>query len=84
MKQEGLVAAERSSSDKRLVNITITEKGREVLNQAMPVAREIVNQVMSSLTEGDAILLEKLLRALRQNAHHGLEQVAKPSQPQTK
>jgi len=73
MKQGGLVAAERSSSDKRLVNISITEKGQEVLSQAMPVAREIINQVMSSLTEGDAALLEKSLRTLRQNAYHGLE-----------
>ena len=73
MKREGLVTAERNNRDKRFVNITLTDKGREVLGQAMPVAREIVNQVMSSTTEGDAILLEKLLRVLRQNAQDRLE-----------
>jgi len=82
MKQEGLVRAERNSRDKRFVDITLTDKGRKVLSQVTPVAREIVNQVMSSISEGDAVLLEKRLRVLRQNAHCGLERVAKRSQRQ--
>ena len=76
MRRDGLVAAERNSSNKRLVNITLTDKGREMLNRAMPVAKEIVDQVMLSIAEGDAALLEKHLRTLRQNAHHGLGNVA--------
>ena len=76
MKKDGLVTAERNSSNKRLVNITLTDKGREVLSQTMPVAREIVNNVMSSITESDAASFEKPLRTLRQNAHSGLEHLA--------
>ena len=53
-----------------------------MLNQTMPIARKIVNQVMLSVTESDAILLEKSLAVLRQNAHHGLERIAKRSQSQ--
>ncbi len=75
MRQDGLVTAERNSSNKRFVNITLTDKGREVLRQAMPVAREVVNQVMVSIAERDAILLEKLLRVLRENARDGLEDI---------
>ena len=56
MRQDGLVTAERNSSNKRLVNITLTDKGRETLNRAMPVAKEIVDQVMLSIDEGDAAL----------------------------
>lgn len=82
LENDGLVRAERSNRDKRFVNITLTAKGRRVLKQATPAAREIVNQVMLSISEGDGVLLEKSLRALRQNAHDGLEQVAKRSQPQ--
>ncbi|MBA7581231.1 hypothetical protein ES708_23133 [subsurface metagenome] len=82
MRKDGLVAAERNSSDKRFVNITLTDKGQEVLRQAMPVAREILNQVMASITERDAILLEKLLRTLRGNAHDGLEDFANRSRRQ--
>ncbi len=83
MKKDGLVTAERNSSNKRLVNITLTDKGREVLMQAMPVAREIVSNVMSSITESDAASLEKPIRVLRQNAYSGLERFVKPSQPRS-
>ena len=76
MKQDGLVTSERNSSNKRLVNIKLTDKGRETLNKAMPVAQEVVNQVMLSITEGDAALLKEKLRILRQNAHYGLEDLA--------
>jgi DNA-binding MarR family transcriptional regulator len=80
MRRDGLVAAERNSSDKRFVNITLTDKGREALNRATPVAKEIVDQVMSSIDEGDAALLDKYLRTLRENAYDGLGNVAKHSQ----
>jgi DNA-binding MarR family transcriptional regulator len=81
MRQDGLVKAERNSSNKRLVDITLTDKGREVLNRCMPMAKETVDQVMLSIDEGDAALLGKYLRTLRQNAHGGLGNVAKHSQP---
>lgn len=81
LKQGGLVTAKRNNRDKRAVNITLTDKGREVLSQAIPVAREIVHQVMLSIDEGDAALLEELLRVLRQNAHQGLEYHANRSKP---
>ena len=73
LEHAGFVTSERSSRDKRFLNVTLTDRGREVLSQALPVAREIVNQVMSSITEGDAVLLGRLLAILKQNAHHGLE-----------
>jgi len=38
--------------------------------------------VMSSITEGGVDLLEEPLRTLRQNAHDGLEHIAKRAQPQ--
>ena len=77
MGRDGIVTTERNSSDKRRVNVTLTDKGREVLSQAMPVAKEVVSQVMLSITEGDVVRLEKSLRVLRQNAHDAIEHLAK-------
>ena len=82
LERDGFVGTKRNDRDRRFVNITLTDKGREVLTQATPVARHIVNQVMLSIIEGDAVLLEKLLRILRQNAHHGLEHAARLPQLQ--
>jgi DNA-binding MarR family transcriptional regulator len=81
MKRDGLVRTERDRKDKRTVNVTITAKGQEVITQAMPVAREIVNKVMSSIGESDAVQLEKLLRVLIQNAQKSIEQFAKYPRP---
>ena len=80
MKRDGLVTTERNSNNKRLVNIKLTDEGWEVLSQAIPVAQKIVNQVMLSITEGDAALLKEKLTILRQNAYYGLEGSAKPSE----
>ena len=82
LKRDGLVRTDRKNRDKRFVNIMLTAKGRKVLKQATPVAREIVNRVMLSISKGDTVPLEKSLRVLRQNAHGGLEHLAKRAQPQ--
>jgi len=82
MERDGLVKTKRNDKDRRFVNIILSDKGTRVLTKAMPVARKIVNQVMLSIYEGDAVLLEKSLRILRQNAHDGLEHVAKRAQSQ--
>ena len=71
MKRDGLISTKRNRRDKRLVNIRLTNKGRNVLTQATPLARDIANQVMLSMSEGDAVVLDRLLRVLRQNAHPG-------------
>lgn len=79
MRQEGLVKAERDKNDKRIVIVTLMEKGREILKQTMPMAKEVVDQVMLSITESEVALLQKLLTVLRQNADCGLEKLAERS-----
>jgi DNA-binding MarR family transcriptional regulator len=72
MKREGLINAGRQTNNKRYVNIELTDKGREVANQAIPIAKEIIEQIMSSMTKDDVALLKDELKIVRQNAHHGL------------
>lgn len=73
MQKEGLLRREQNIGDKRFVNITLTDKGREALSRATPVARETVNRVMASLGERSITQLIKSLNILRQNAHEGLD-----------
>jgi len=81
MSREGLIISKRSGKDTRYVDVVLTDRGRQVLTEAMPVATEIVNQAMLSISEGDAIPLENSLRVLRHNAHDGLEHLARRAQP---
>ena len=82
LKLGGLVTTERNSRDKRFVNVILTDKGRKVLKKTMPIAGDIINQAMSSISESDMLLLEQSLQVLRQNAHDGLEEANKLSQTQ--
>ena len=77
LERDGLVKIKQNERDKRFVNINLTDKGRQVLAQIVPAAQEIVNHVMLSISEGDAVRLEKLLEVMRRNAHNGLEGFAK-------
>jgi len=79
MKKENLVYTERSDEDKRKVYVFITDEGQRVLDQALPVAREIVDKVMSSITEYDAGELSKVLEVLRNNSYRGIEDLTRDS-----
>ena len=76
LKRDGLVRTKRRDRDKRFTDVTLTDKGRKVLEQTTPIANEIVNRVMLSISEGDAVRLEKSLSVLRQNAHDALNHLA--------
>ncbi len=72
LKRDRFVKTNRNSKDRRVITVTLTNKGQHVLSESTPVSWEIVKEVMRSLSEDDAVLLEKQLRVLRQNAHDGL------------
>jgi len=76
LKKEGSVVTKRSDIDRRSINIFLTDKGRMVIDQSMPVAEEIIAQLMSSVTEADAIKLSRVLKVLRDNAYDGLEKMS--------
>ena len=77
LNKEGLFYTERRDIDKRNVNVFLTDKGRIVLNRVMPVARELIDQIMSSITKADAAKLTQMIEVLRDNAYGGLEAIAR-------
>ncbi|MFC1901482.1 MarR family winged helix-turn-helix transcriptional regulator [Chloroflexota bacterium] len=81
LKRDGLIITEQNKADKRLVNVTLTNKGQRVLKHCMPAAREVISQVMSSISKRNAVLLEKQCAIMRHNVHHNLEDIYRHSQP---
>ncbi len=77
LERDEFIKTERNEKDRRFVNVMLTDKGRTTLSQATPTPKEIVNQVMQSISESDAAVLEQLVKTLRQNAHDGLKSVLK-------
>lgn len=72
MKREGLLQTKRDRKDKRFVKIKITDKGQKILEDSMPAAQEVVDQLMSSITRNNIRSLEKVLNIIRRNAYKGL------------
>jgi DNA-binding MarR family transcriptional regulator len=72
MRKEGLVTTRRSRADRRVVNVKLTDKGRETLDIAFPLARDIVDQIMSSMDEADIAVFMKKLGIMAQNANDAL------------
>jgi len=75
LERDELVRIEHNDKDKRFKKVVLTDRGRSVLTETVPTAREIINQTMSSISESDVALLERLLKTVRQNAHDGLKRV---------
>jgi len=76
LKKDGLVTTGRSETDKRSVHIFITDEGRIVLNQSMTAAQEIISQVMSSVSEADAVKFSQILDVLWDNTSSGIEKLS--------
>jgi len=81
--RDGFVVTERSDRNRKFVNVTLTDKGRGMLPQIISVVKGIADQVMLSITEADAVVLEKLMGVLGQNADDGLEYVSRVCQPKS-
>jgi len=77
MSRDGLVRTERSNQDKRFINVILARKGKQLRNKATTIAKEIVDKIMSSFNQNDIPHCESMLTSMRQNAHDGLEEIAK-------
>jgi MarR family 2-MHQ and catechol resistance regulon transcriptional repressor len=63
---KGLVKKVISKVDKRLVDVSITDKGKKLLAK-LDAHQEEMDSVLSNLTESDAKTLNKLLDKIRQS-----------------
>lgn len=67
MKAEAMVTTEWSKTDRRVNNVVITDKGRQVYEKAVPVGRKIIRELMRDVTKTDALELERLLDIVKEN-----------------
>jgi len=67
LETKGLVLKKQSSTDKRLVEITISRKGQNVLSRLDKVENEL-DQIIKNLTEVEVKTLNNLLDKMRSEA----------------
>jgi DNA-binding MarR family transcriptional regulator len=62
LETKGLVKRSRSVDDRRVVNLTLTEKGGEVAAQIPEIAPHVLNERLKKFTEAEFEELRRLLR----------------------
>ena len=80
LERDGLVTSERGTVDRRFVYITLTKKGRKVYEQTMPTALDIEAQLMTSISEKQALALSKILDVICHNTERAMEQTEESAQ----
>jgi DNA-binding MarR family transcriptional regulator len=67
MKKEQLVTTEQSQKDKRIYNILITDKGKELYKQATHIIEKTIQKLMLGIDESNAHEFEKFLDIIQDN-----------------
>jgi len=67
LKKQGLITVDKSNADRRFVHVALTDEGYDVMNEAMPDAREFIAKAMTSFDKDDIAVLENLITRLREN-----------------
>ena len=68
MEKRGLLRRARDLRDRRLVRLVMTTEGEEVFERATIAGWELVQQMLSSLSEKEQLVLSDLLEVVRQRA----------------
>jgi DNA-binding MarR family transcriptional regulator len=74
MEKEGLVKVERNVYNKKYVDVTITDEGREVLARSMATADDIIHEMMHLFTDDDMKPFNDQLYSMLNKAHVKLEE----------
>ncbi len=65
MVKAGLVRRTRDRKDRRAVFVSLTNKGKEAIEPAVPAGWEFINKVVSSLSDNDQRALADMLETLK-------------------
>jgi MarR family 2-MHQ and catechol resistance regulon transcriptional repressor len=65
LEQRGLLSRNACPDDRRVIHVTLTDNGNELMNEIMPKYHEFVHQMFESLDSNEAETLVRLLKKVR-------------------
>lgn len=81
MERSGLIKRVRNTSDRRKMNVFLTKKGRQLEGVLLPVAADVVNDVVRGFSEQEVEQLLGFLRSIQRNLHVNVD-AAEPAEPE--
>ena len=67
VQRQGLIRRKRTQQDQRTVRVTLTDKGRDIVKQAIPSARGVQNDIIGDLPPQDVATLTRILHVIVEN-----------------
>jgi MarR family transcriptional regulator, organic hydroperoxide resistance regulator len=77
MERSGLIKRVRNAADRRKMNVFLTKKGRQLEGILLPVAADVVKEVVRGFSDGEVQQFLGFLRAIQKNLGTQLD----PSEP---
>jgi DNA-binding MarR family transcriptional regulator len=71
MERAGLVKRVQNRTDRRKINVFLTERGRKMKRKLWPIAADVLAVGLSGLTRNQVLSLNKMLTQIRLNLEHG-------------
>jgi DNA-binding MarR family transcriptional regulator len=68
LEQKGLIRRERSSEDRRIVELSLTETGKQLYPQLPPIAVKVLNQHLRGFSRGELETMKGFLRRMLDNS----------------
>ena len=73
MEKEGIVIRRKDELDQRITRVYITEKGRQLCNEAIEVMNKVQNECFANVTAEEKIILRRLFMQMRDNLNNALD-----------
>lgn len=75
LEKKELVKRKVCPNDSRVNRVSITEKGRAILEQTKPIFKEVFNVLEAGISEEEKAIVDRVLQKLRENANHEMEKL---------
>ena len=67
LEKRNLLKRERNDADKRAFHLFLTEKGKEIVEETIPLAQKVLNKAQKGLTQQKVSELKNMLEIVNQN-----------------
>jgi len=67
MERRGLVRREKNGTDRRKINIFLTEEGRALRDELLPLAKEVVDEAVEGFSDRERAAFLEYLAAIQKN-----------------
>ena len=74
MEKENIVERRKDELDQRVTRVYITEKGRELCDEAIKVMDKVQGECFANITAEEKVILRRLFMQMRDNLNNALEE----------